>query len=124
MKNTNILFLLIALGLLVLPSIALEAAVGPQAGLTTVDPFLGTASGNPITAIRALVNGLLVVVGIIAAIFVIIGGARYIFSQGDDDAQVQARNTILYALIGIVIIILAAVLVNFVITAIPGRVGG
>jgi cytochrome bd-type quinol oxidase subunit 2 len=116
MKTKTTIFSVVALCLVLAPGIVLGA------GLTTVDPFLGTARGEPIGAIRSLVNGLLVLVGIVAAIFVIIGGARYIFSQGDEDAQVQARNTIIYALIGVIIIILAAVLVNFVINAIPNRV--
>ena len=116
MKIKTTLFVLAFLMFLLVPTASLVAS-----GLTTVTPFEGTSSNrDPIVAITNLVNGLLVVVGIIAAIFVVIGGMRYIFSQGDEDAQVQARNTILAAVIGIVVVILSAVVVNLVIRAARG----
>jgi hypothetical protein len=66
-----------------------------------------------IDTIIRIINALLVLAAIAAIVFVIIGGVRYITSQGDEDAAVQAKNTIIYAIIGIIIIILAAVIVNF-----------
>jgi hypothetical protein len=47
----------------------------------------------------------------------IIGGIRYTVSNGDSAAVTSAKNTILYAVIGIVVAILAYALVNFVITS-------
>ena len=58
---------------------------------------------------------LLFIVGAIAVIMIVIGGLRYVISGGDS-AQVQsAKNTILYALVGIIVAILAYAAVNFVI---------
>ena len=58
---------------------------------------------------------LLFVVGAIAVIMIVIGGLRYVIS-GSDSSQVQsAKNTILYALVGIIVAILAYAAVNFVI---------
>ena len=64
------------------------------------------------TTIR-IINALLVLAAIAAIVFVIIGGVRYITAQGDEDAVAQAKNTVIYAIIGIIVIILAAVIVNF-----------
>jgi hypothetical protein len=44
----------------------------------------------------------------------IIGGVRYVVSAGDQNAVTSAKNTILYAIIGIVIAFLAYAAVNFV----------
>ena len=44
----------------------------------------------------------------------IIGGLRYVISQGDANNVKQAKDTILYAIIGIVVAILAYAVVNFV----------
>jgi len=51
-------------------------------------------------------------------VFLLIGGIRYIFSQGDEDQAAQAKNTILYAIIGLIVIGLAAVVVNFIVAAV------
>lgn len=60
---------------------------------------------------------LLFIVGAVAVIMIVIGGLRYVISGGDA-AQVQsAKNTILYALVGIIIAILAYAAVNFVIAS-------
>ena len=55
-----------------------------------------------------------VVVGIIAVIMIIIGGFKYITSGGDSSKVTSAKNTIIYALIGLVIVALAQVIVRFV----------
>ena len=100
----------------------LTPALALAEGLETVTHFAGTASGKTeveiLKAIRTVVNALLTLVGVIAVVFVIIGGVRYITSQGDESAAAQAKLTIIYALLGIVVIILSAVIVNLVIDSI------
>lgn len=49
----------------------------------------------------------------------IIGGIRYVISGGDSKKVTDAKNTVLYAIIGLVIAFLAFAIVNFVITALP-----
>jgi hypothetical protein len=58
---------------------------------------------------------LLFVVGAVAVIMIVIGGLRYVISGGDATQVQGAKNTILYALVGIIIAILAYAAVNFVI---------
>ncbi len=93
---------------------------GPADGFSQQDPFRGTANTQLIPAITGIVNALLALAALIAAIFVVIGGVRYITSQGDEDAAAAAKNTVLYALIGVIVIALSAVVVNFIIANIPG----
>ena len=64
---------------------------------------------------QTITNVLLFIIGAISVIMLIIGGIRYVVSGGDSSAITSAKNTILYAVVGIVIAILAYALVNFVI---------
>lgn len=64
---------------------------------------------------RTIVNVLLFIIGAISVIMLIIGGIRYVVSGGDSSAVTAAKNTILYAVIGIIVALLAYALVNFVI---------
>ena len=45
----------------------------------------------------------------------VIGGIRYTVSGGDQNAVTAAKNTILYAIVGIIVAILAYAAVNFVV---------
>lgn len=54
------------------------------------------------------------IVGIIAVVMIIVGGIRYITSGGDSGNVTAAKNTILYAVIGLVVVALAQVIVQFV----------
>lgn len=62
-----------------------------------------------------ITNVLLFIIGAIAVIMIVIGGMRYVLSGGDSNQITAAKNTILYAIIGIVVAILAYAAVNFVI---------
>ena len=64
---------------------------------------------------------LLFVIGAVSVIMLIIGGIRYTVSQGDQSAVQSAKNTILYAIVGIVVAILAYAVVNFVIASFVNR---
>ena len=71
-------------------------------------------------AFRQITNTILYIVGIIAVIMLIIGGIRYVVSGGDSKKVTDAKNTVLYAIIGLVIAVFAYAIVNFVITSLPG----
>ena len=68
---------------------------------------------------RQVTNTILYIVGIVAVIMLIIGGIRYVVSGGDSKKVTDAKNTVLYAIIGLVICFLAFAIVNFVINALP-----
>ena len=66
---------------------------------------------------RTITNVLLFLIGAISVIMLIVGGIRYVVSGGDSTAVQNAKNTILYAIVGVVVAILAYAVVNFVISS-------
>lgn len=77
-----------------------------------------------IQTIGTIVEALLALVGIVAAIYLVLGGVRYILSEGDENKAEKAKNTILYAIIGIIVIGLSALIVNYIIQNVLGVQGG
>jgi hypothetical protein len=67
------------------------------------------------TILDYVVNIFSVIVGVVAVIMLIVGGFKYITSGGNDQGVAGAKNTIVYALIGLVVVALAQVIVHFVI---------
>ena len=67
-----------------------------------------------------ITNVILLIVGIVSVIMLIYGGLRYILSGGDSKKVTDAKNTILYAIIGLIISLLAYAIVNFVLTSVVG----
>lgn len=65
------------------------------------------------TVIKTAVNVLLYFVGALSVIMIIYGGFKYVTSSGESSAVASAKNTILYAVIGIIISVLAYSIVNF-----------
>lgn len=63
---------------------------------------------------KKIANVLIFLTGAVAMIMVIIGGLRYVLSQGNPGAVEGAKNTILYAVIGLIIAIMSYAIVNFV----------
>lgn len=63
-----------------------------------------------------IINVFSIVVGSVSVIMIIIGGFRYIVSGGSSDGVQGGKNTILYAIIGLVIVLFAQVIVRFVLT--------
>jgi hypothetical protein len=72
------------------------------------------ATGQVNEAVRLGLNLFSAVVGIIAVVMIIIGGVKYITSGGDAGNVTSAKNTILYAVIGLVVVALAQIIVRFV----------
>lgn len=64
---------------------------------------------------RSITNVLLFLVGAISVIMIIIGGLRYVVSGGESSAVGAAKNTILYAIVGLVVSMLAYAVIAFVI---------
>jgi cytochrome bd-type quinol oxidase subunit 2 len=61
-------------------------------------------------------NILVFLVGSVSVIMIIVGGLRYVTSNGDSKQTEAAKNTVLYAVIGLVVAIVAYAIVNFVVT--------
>lgn len=67
---------------------------------------------------NTIINAILYIVGIICVIMLIIGGIRYATSSGDQTQVTGAKNTIMYAVIGLIVAILAYAIVNWVLITI------
>lgn len=74
----------------------------------------GPAAVSTQTAVQNVINILLYIVGISAVIVIIVGGLRYVLSGGDPKNTAAAKDTIMYAAIGLAVSLLAYAIVNFV----------
>lgn len=94
-----------------------DISQGVQGGANCAAPNTPGASQDlfgPDGIFVTVTNILIFAVGAIAVLMLIIGGIRYVLSQGDQSSVTSAKNTILYAIIGIVIAMLAFGAVNFI----------
>ncbi|MFO0920747.1 MAG: pilin [Candidatus Saccharimonadales bacterium] len=93
-----------------------EACKGVQlTGGNCQDPANQTRTES---LVQNIVNVLSVFVGIVATIMIMVGGFKYITSQGDSGNISGAKNTILYAIVGLVVVAFAQIIVRFVISKI------
>ncbi|HZP55294.1 MAG TPA: pilin [Candidatus Saccharimonadales bacterium] len=81
---------------------------------------VNTAAEQINAFIRSAINLLSIIVGVVAVTMIIIGGLRYITSGGSDTGVTSAKNTILYAIIGLIIVALAQIIVRFVLKQVTG----
>ena len=94
----------VLLGQLVYAGVAKAATLPgtvPQASDTDLNTIIGR-----------IIDWVLGIAGAIALLFLIIGGVRYIISAGNPTQTEGAKKTIIYALVGLVVIILAYVLIK------------
>ena len=94
---------------------------GLQQGKTSEMPT--TIFGNTGIFTR-IVSVMLFTVGILSIIMLIFGGLRYIISNGDSKKVEAAKNTILYAIIGLIVAIMSYAIVNFVVSSFTTSGGG
>lgn len=87
------------------------------------DSNVTTGSSNLNGVITDIVNIFSVIVGIVSVIMIIYGGFRYVTSGGDSGNVSSAKNTIIYAVIGLVVVALAQFIVQFVLDKVTGLGG-
>jgi len=114
----------VALFAVLTPAVAFAQAPTPKiqdglnrgACLNTTETTCGTQ--DPKAAVDGIITNIInifsLVVGVVSVIMIIVGGLKYITSGGDSGSVGGAKNTILYAIIGLVIVALAQVIVRFV----------
>lgn len=122
-----------------LPSIILGAflltiTLGPTVGAAdfTIQGGANAARGTDQTAdlfgsegiFRTITNVLLFILGAVSVIMIIIGGLRYVISGGNSTNVTAAKNTILYAIVGVIIALLSYAIINFVLGSFTGGGGG
>jgi hypothetical protein len=93
---------------------ALDSACTGDASTTPI--CQDRATDNVPTFVKTLVNTLLYILGAVSIIVIILSGIFYAVSGGDSSQITRAKNTLLYAVVGLVVAILSYAIVNFVIT--------
>jgi hypothetical protein len=96
-----------------------QANVGLNAAGGNNDKTCGPQGNQQCTLgdrIKQIINILLFLIGAVSVIMIIIGGIRYVLSNGDSTQITGAKNTIMYAVIGLVVALLAYAISNFVVT--------
>lgn len=99
-----------------------EAPAGELGGSANADGSGGNSSSLCGAAIqdeapdivKNVINVILIILGMVAVIMIIIGGIRYTTSNGDSSQIKSAKDTILYAVVGLVVAIFAFAIVNFI----------
>jgi len=121
------------LAVLLVPVVALGVSAVTSGGAVFADTTAqgiqsgidATGNSSPQTNLtdvfKTVVNVLLFVIGAIAVIMLIVGGLRYVLSAGNSTAVTAAKNTILYAIIGLVVAFLAYAIINWVLGALQGN---
>lgn len=112
LRNVHTRLAAIAAGTLV------SASAFAQDFLGSVPTIGNTGTGNAETDIRMAILSVLQTVlnfmALIAVIFIVIAGIRLVISQGDEGEKDKAKKTIIYVIIGLVIIIFASTIVGFI----------
>ena len=124
--------LVLAVSALAVGAVLFIAPVSVEAFNGTVQSGVNAARGTDVPstllgdggALTTIVNALLFIIGFLSVIMLIFGGLRYIISGGNAAAVTTAKNTILYAIVGLIIAIFAYAIVNFVIGSLTGTATG
>ena len=81
---------------------------------TEIQP-VGNKTNTLESDITGIINAVIGVLGIVAVVVIIMGGITYMTSSGDAGKVKKAKDTILYGVIGLIVVALAFAIVNFVI---------
>lgn len=68
------------------------------------------------TGVERVITAMFVLIGALSVIFIIVGGLKYSLSGGDPKRVETARETILYAVIGLIVSVSAFAIVKFLVT--------
>ena len=121
----NLAFLLIglilSLSLILIPANGVNAQISDNSKTAACEglqgsgqPCDGTAKKAVSGLLSTVINVLSWIVGIASVIMVIVGGLKFVLSNGDSNGVASARSTIIYALVGLAVAAVAQLLVRFV----------
>jgi len=98
-------------------------AQGPNLGINYTSS-LNLANGDPRTAAVSLVKLMMTFLGIIAVVIMLFGGFKWMTAAGNEDKVAEAKKLIAAGIIGLIIILSAFLIVNFVVTNVSNSLGG
>ena len=111
--------LIAGFGLAVIPNVAsaqTKTAISEACKAAPESPLCKQSSVTGKVFVTNLVNSLLYVLGAVSVIVIIIAGIFYATSNGDAALITKAKNTLLYAVVGLLVAIMAYAIVSFVIS--------
>jgi hypothetical protein len=100
--------------------LATGSGLSVDAGSTCTAPSTAGGTTKINTLITDIVNIFSAVVGVISVIMIIVGGFQYITSGGDTGKVGTAKTTIIYAIVGLVVVAFSQFLVQFVLNKVAG----
>ena len=93
------------------------------ANLTVVGGSCQDTSGTIHNIIDFVLNLFSIIVGIAAVVMIVVGGLKYTISGGDSTRVSGAKDTILFAIVGLVVVALAQIIVHFVLSNVNTQIG-
>jgi hypothetical protein len=106
---------------MIVPRLLADATGAISSGLTQACANACNTKNSLPQTFGFIADTLIYLVGAISVIMIIVGGLRYVLSNGDPKATSAAKDTVLYSAIGVVVAIIAYAIVHFVITSITGQ---
>lgn len=74
----------------------------------------GTLNSGVANVAKLVVNIFSIIVGIVSVVMIIYAGFRYVTSGGESGSVSNAKNTLIYAIVGLIIVVLAQLIVHYV----------
>lgn len=121
MNNIKSLILILgmAVGIGLVSPMSVQAAgsvISEQCAGVTDSTVCSKQNDQPVNLTNRIVNLLLFIVGALSVIMIIVGGLLYATSAGDSGRVTMAKNTLMYAVVGLVVSFLAFAVVQYVVT--------
>ena len=127
MKISNKVHAIGSLAAVFVATVGISLIGQSASALTLMDVFSGPyrGEGQPASLfdgstaiVPRVINLMLFIVGVLAIFMMIYGGIRYVLSGGDNGKVKDAKNTILYAIVGLIVAILGYAIVNWVVSVV------
>ena len=90
-----------------------SAGIGAARGDNTPSNLVNGDS----SIIKRAINIMLFAVGVLSVVMLIFGGFRYVISGGKKESVTNAKNTIIYAIVGLLVAVFAYAIINFILGA-------
>ncbi len=125
-KQAAIVFALMVGAISLMSFLPVAGAASSLLNATDNPDAVSTATGGASSLrqlVLTMVNYFLGFLGLVAVLMVIYGGVTYVTAAGKDDAVEKGKKIIMYALVGLIIVLLSFVVVNFILGAGTGTEG-
>ena len=120
LKKAVVAVAVVVMGMAAVPAMAVDCPGGLDCiteGIKNTGMENTAGANNLPDVVKNIINVILYIIGVLSVAFIIYGGIKYSMSAGDAAKVKSAKDTLMYAIIGLIVAILAYAIVNFVITS-------